>query len=192
MLSDSSNIVGGTNGALQTDFPTSVSNVLATKPKGAQVIEGDFVPGVIKSPIQPVTGYNEFTFPAINGSPPSVMGAGNLVITFRDNPAIEAFVKYLATPAAALPWIKAGGFVSANKKVALTSYTDPILKKAATDLTQASSFKFDMSDQQPVAFGGTTGQGEWKIFQDFLKNPSNINGTASALESAAAKAYKSS
>ncbi len=192
VLGDSGNIVGGTNGALQTDFPTSVSNVLATNPKGAQLIEGDFVPGVIKPPIKPVTGYNEFTFPAINGSPPSVMGAGNLVITFRDNPAIEAFVKYLATPAAALPWIKAGGFVSANKKVALTAYTDPILKKAASDLTHASTFKFDMSDQQPVAFGGTTGQGEWKIFQDFLKNPSDINGTASALESAAAKAYKSS
>jgi alpha-glucoside transport system substrate-binding protein len=192
VLSDSSNIVGGTNGALQTDFPTSVSNVLATNPKGAEVIEGDFVPGVIKPPIKPVTGYNEFTFPSINGSPRSVMGAGNLVITFRDNPAIEAFVKYLATPAAALPWIRAGGFVSANKKVALTSYTDPILKKAAEDLTKSSTFKFDMSDQQPVAFGGTTGQGEWKIFQDFLKNPSDINGTASALESAAAKAYKNS
>jgi alpha-glucoside transport system substrate-binding protein len=191
VLSDSSNIVGGTNGALQTDFPTSVSNVLATNPKGAEVIEGDFVPGVIKPPIKPVTGYNEFTFPSINGSAPSVMGAGNLAITFRDNPAIEAFIKYLATPAAALPWIKAGGFVSANKKVSLTSYTDPILKKAASDLTHATAFKFDMSDQQPVAFGGTTGQGEWKIFQDFLKNPSNINGTASALESAASKAYKS-
>jgi alpha-glucoside transport system substrate-binding protein len=192
VLSDSSNIVGGTSGALQTDFPTSVSNVLATKPKGAEVIEGDFVPTVIKPPIKPVTGFNEFTFPSINGSEPSVVGAGNLVITFRDNPAIEAFVKYLATPAAAVSWIKAGGFVSANKRVALSAYTDPILKKAATDLTHATAFKFDMSDQQPVAFGATTGQGEWKIFQDFLKNPSNVNGTASALETAAAKAYKSS
>jgi alpha-glucoside transport system substrate-binding protein len=33
------------------------------------------------------------------------------------------------------------------------------------------------------------GQGEWKIFQDFLQNPSDVNGTASALEAAAAKAY---
>jgi hypothetical protein len=193
VLSDTGNIYGGTNGALQTDFPTAVGYVLATKPKAAQVIEGDFVPAQLTTvPIKPVTGYNEFTFPAVNGSPPSVVGAGNLVITFNDNEAIDAFVKFLATPAAALPWIKAGGFVSANKKVAASAYTDPILRKAAQDLTHATTFKFDMSDQQPIAFGGTTGQGEWKIFQDFLKNPSNVNGTASALESAAAKAYKSS
>jgi len=193
VLSDTGNIYGGTNGALQTDFPTAVGYVLATKPKAAQVIEGDFVPAQLTTvPIKPVTGYNEFTFPAVNGSSPSVVGAGNLVITFNDNPAIDAFVKFLATPAAALPWIKAGGFVSANKKVAASAYTDPILRKAAQDLTHATTFKFDMSDQQPIAFGGTTGQGEWKIFQDFLKNPSNVNGTASALESAAAKAYKSS
>jgi alpha-glucoside transport system substrate-binding protein len=49
-----------------------------------------------------------------------------------------------------------------------------------------------MSDEQPVSFGGTPGQGEWKIFQDFLRNPKNINGTTRALESAAVKAYKGS
>jgi alpha-glucoside transport system substrate-binding protein len=46
-----------------------------------------------------------------------------------------------------------------------------------------------MSDLQPASFGSTTGQGEWKLFQDFLSNPSNVNGTAAALEAAAKKAY---
>ena len=35
-----------------------------------------------------------------------------------------------------------------------------------------------MSDLQPAAFGGTVGQGEWKIFQDFLKNPNDVDGIA--------------
>jgi len=48
-----------------------------------------------------------------------------------------------------------------------------------------------MSDLQPAAFGGTVGQGEFKIFQDFLKNPSNVDGIASSLEASAAKAYAS-
>jgi alpha-glucoside transport system substrate-binding protein len=190
VLDDPSNIAGGVAGALQTDFPTAVSNVLATNPKAAEIIEGDFVPGVITSPIKPITGYNEFAFPSIDGSPPSVMGAGNLVIAFRDTPAIRAFVNYLATPEAAEVWIKRGGFVSANKKVPLSTYTDPILKRASQDLTQAKAFRFDMSDQQPVAFGGTPGQGEWQILQKFLQNPKNVNGTAQALEKAAAQAYK--
>jgi alpha-glucoside transport system substrate-binding protein len=192
VLANSSNIAGGTAGALQTDFPTAVGNVLATNPKAAQIIEGDFVPGVVSSPIKPISGYGEFTFPSIDRSPPSVMGAGNLVIAFRDTPAIRAFVNYLATPRAAEVWIKRGGFVSANKKVPPSTYIDPILKKAGQDLAKAKTFRFDMSDEQPVAFGGTPGQGEWKIFQDFLRNPRNIDGTARALESAAVKAYKGS
>jgi alpha-glucoside transport system substrate-binding protein len=190
LLDDPRNIAGGTSGALQTDFPTAVANVLATNPKAAQIIEGDFVPGVVTSPIKPVTGYGEFTFPSIDRSPPVVVGAGNLVIAFRDSPAIRAFVNYLATARAAEVWIKRGGFVSANKKVPPSTYSDPILRKAAHDVTQAQTFRFDMSDEQPVGFGGTPGQGEWKIFQDFLRNPKNINGTARALESAAVKAYK--
>ena len=47
-----------------------------------------------------------------------------------------------------------------------------------------------MSDEQPASFGSTTGQGEWGIFQTFLKNPSNVSGIQSQLEKAAAAAYK--
>ena len=190
VIGDSSNIAGGTSGALQTDLPTAVSNVLATRPKAAQIIEGDFVPGVVVSPIKPVTGYGEFTFPSVDGSPPVVMGAGNLVVAFHDTPAVRAFINYLATPRAAEVWIKRGGFVSANRKVQPGAYVDPILRKASQDLSRAQTFRFDMSDEQPIGFGGTPGQGEWKIFQDFLGNPKNVNETAQALENAAAQAYK--
>jgi hypothetical protein len=192
ILGDSANIAGGTSGALQTDFPTSVSNVLSEKPKAAMVIEGDFVPGVVETTLKPVTGYNEFAFPSINGSPQEIVGGGNLVVTFRDTPAIEAFMKFLTSADSAKAWISTvGGFSSANKNVPLSAYKDPILKRTSQSLTQAQTFKFDMSDQEPASFGATTGQGEWKIFQDFLQNPKDINGTAQALESAAAKAFKS-
>jgi hypothetical protein len=46
-----------------------------------------------------------------------------------------------------------------------------------------------MSDQAPTAFGGTKGAGEWKDLQDFLGNPSNIDGTQKQLEADAAAAY---
>ena len=47
-----------------------------------------------------------------------------------------------------------------------------------------------MSDNQPASFGATAGQGEWGLFQDFLKNPKDVQGIAQKLEAAAAKAYK--
>ncbi len=192
VLGDTGNIAGGTAGALQTDFPTSVSNVFAKKPKAAMVLEGDFVPGVVasKNPLKAISGYNQFPFPSINGSKPAVMGGGDIVVMFKDSPAARALITYLASPQAATIWASRGGFSSPNKNVKPTAYKDPINRATAIALARASVFRFDMSDLQPAAFGSSTGQGEWKIFQDFLKNTKNVNGTASALERAAAKAYK--
>jgi alpha-glucoside transport system substrate-binding protein len=192
VLSDTSNIVGGKSGALQTDFPTSVSYVLSPKPKGAMVIEGDFVPGVIssKTKIKPGTGYNVFPFPQIGNSSNVVVGGGDSIAVFKDTPAVEAFVKYLATPEAAAIRAKGGGFSSPNKNMPASAYPDAITRTTATAIANAQTFRFDMSDLAPASFGGTAGQGEWKLLQDFLSNPSDVNGTASKLEAAAAKAFK--
>jgi alpha-glucoside transport system substrate-binding protein len=188
IFSDTNNIAGGKSGALQTDFNTSVSNVFSNSPKAAMVLEGDFVPGVVKHPLKPITGYNVFDFPSINGSAITSVGGGDIVTMLKDTPASRALIKYLASPAAATIWAKRGGFSSPNKDVLPGSYPDSIQRKAAIGLVKAAVF--DMSDLQPAAFGSTAGQGEWKLFQDFLSSPSNVNGTTSKLEAAAAKAYK--
>ena len=64
-----------------------------------------------------------------------------------------------------------------------------VTRATATALAQAKIFRFDMSDLAPSAFGGTPSQGEWKALQDFLKKPSDVDGAASKLETAAAAAY---
>jgi alpha-glucoside transport system substrate-binding protein len=193
VLGDSGNIAGGTSGALQTDFPTSVSNVFSTSPKAAEVIEGDFVPGVVASSnkLKPVTGYNVFPFPAIGNTKGYVEGGGDELMMFKDTPATRALVQYLATGAAQTIWAKRGGYTAPAKTVPASAYPDAITRATATAVGHAKAFVFDLSDLQPASFGGTVGQGEFKIFQDFLKNPKNVNGIASSLESAAAKAYKS-
>jgi alpha-glucoside transport system substrate-binding protein len=192
IFSDTNNIVGGKAGALQTTFAVSVSNVLTKKAKAAMVIEGDFVPGVVaaSNPLKPVSGYNQFSFPSVTGSKAAIVGGGDAVVMMKDTPATRALISYLATPQAATIWAKRGGFSSPNKNVRPSAYSDVLTRATATALAKAPIFRFDMSDLQPAAFGATAGQGEWKLFQDFLSNPSDVNGIASKLESAAAKAYK--
>jgi alpha-glucoside transport system substrate-binding protein len=189
----SSNMAGGTSGALQTDFPTSVQNVFTSSPKAAQVIEGDFVPGVVAgtNKLKPVSGYNVFPFPSIGSAKNYVEGGGDMLMMFKDTPATRALVKYLATGAAQTIWAKRGGYTAPAKTVPASAYPDAITRATASAVGKAKAFRFDLSDLQPASFGGTVGQGEFKIFQDFLKNPKNVNGIASSLESAAAKAYKS-
>ena len=189
IVGDTDNIVGGTQAALQSDFATSVSNVFAEDPKAAMVIEGDFVPGVVESPLEPETGYNVFAFPSINDSSPAVVGGGDLVVMFEDSPAARAFVEYLATPEAHEIWAGRGGFSSANQNVDPSSYPDPITQETATAIAEAETFVFDLSDLQPSEFGSTEGQGLWKLFQDFVANPDDVDGIAKQMEAAAAKAY---
>jgi alpha-glucoside transport system substrate-binding protein len=189
IVGDTDNIVGGTEGALQSDFPTSVSNVFAEDPKGAIVIEGDFVPGVVESPLDPETGYNVSPFPNINDSPPSVVGGGDLAVMFEDTPASRAFIEYLATPEAHEIWAGRGGFSSANQNVDPSVYPDPITETTASAIAEAEEFRFDLSDLQPSEFGATEGQGLWKFFQDFVANPDDIDGITQQMERAASAAF---
>jgi alpha-glucoside transport system substrate-binding protein len=190
IFSDTENIVGGTQGGLQSDFATSVSNVFAEEPKGAMVLEGDFVPGVVESPLDPETGYNVFPFPSINDSPPSVIGGGDMAVMFEDTPAAQAFIEYLASPEAAEIWAGRGGFSSANRNVGEDAYPDPITAQTATAIAEAEVFRFDLSDLQPSEFGATEGQGLWKLFQDFLQNPNDVDGIAQQMERAASQAFE--
>jgi alpha-glucoside transport system substrate-binding protein len=111
-------------------------------------------------------------------------------VTFRDTPAIEAFVKFLATAPAAAAWAKVGGFATGNHNLNTAVYPNAIDKANQTAVAQATAVVFDMSDEQPASFGGTTGQGEWGLFQNFLQKPTDVSGIQKKLESAAAAAYK--
>jgi len=192
IVGDTANIAGGANGALQNGFNTSVTNAYASPPKAAMVFEGDFVAGVILSSTKakPNTGFNVTPFPAIKTASNGVEVGGDLIVTFRDTPATRAFETFLTTAPAAEAWAKLGGFATGNKKLSPSAYPDAITRKTAVPISKATTVVFDMSDQQPSAFGGTTGQGEWGIFQTFVKKPSNVNGIAAALEKSAAAAYK--
>jgi alpha-glucoside transport system substrate-binding protein len=191
ILGDTENVAGGTTGALQTDFPTSVTQVFADPPKAAQVLEGDFVGSVIsgETTAEPETGFNVYAFPEIGDSGPVVMGGGDVMVMFKDNPAARALMEYLATPEAAEIWAAKGGFASPNKNVDAEVYPDELLKKTATDLANAEVFRFDMSDLMPGAFGSDA---LFTLLQDFLKNPDDVDGITQKLEAAAKTAYQAS
>ncbi len=188
IFGDTDNIAGGTSGALQTDFPTSVTQVYSDPPKAAQVIEGDFVAGVISAETQaePETGFNVYAFPTIDDDDEgAVVGAGDVLVMFTDSPAARALIEYLATPEAQEIWAARGGFTAPNKNVDPSVYPDEVTRGAAEGLS-GGDFRFDLSDLQPAAFGSDA---MFSLLQDFLRNPDDVEGTATKLEAAAAKAY---
>ena len=157
-----------------------------------RVYEGDFVAGIIASSTDAVVGEDAdwFAFPSIDGSPDSIVSGGDLAVALTDTPAAQALLEYLATPEAAEIWAARGGFISSNNNLDPSSYPDDTTRAIAEALLGAGdNLRYDMSDQMPSAFGGTPGQGEWKLLQDFLADPTSVDATAAALEAAAAAAY---
>ncbi|GAB3119042.1 ABC transporter substrate-binding protein [Glaciibacter psychrotolerans] len=178
-------------GTAQRTFGDSVIAVFGDPPAAGTVYEGDFVASNIASDTKSVVGKTAkfYDFPSINDSPTSVVGGGNVAAQLKDNKGAAALMSYLATPEAATIWVKAGGFTSPNKKVDMAAYPDATSKQIAQALVDAKTFRFDMSDQAPSAFGGTPGAGEWQILIDFFNSPTDIAGTQQKLEAAAAAAW---
>jgi alpha-glucoside transport system substrate-binding protein len=173
---------------LQVDFETSVSQVFSESPEAAQVLEGAFVPGVVDHGLEAGTDFDVFEFPAINDSPPAVVADGNMFIMFTDSPVAQAFIEYLATPEAAEIWAQRGGFGSPNQNLDPGVYPDDLTRRTSGAIGEAEVVRWDLSDLVPPEFGATTGQGLWKLFQDFLANPNDVDGIAEQLEQAASAA----
>ncbi|MEU6631926.1 ABC transporter substrate-binding protein [Streptomyces parvus] len=196
LFSEKELISGGQKGALGTDFPGSVEQVFGPDPEAGMVYEGDFVAGVAKDQFGRTIGEDAdfFPFPAVDSGEAPVVSGGDAAVVLKDGgnqKGAMALVEYLATPEAAGVWAEAGGFISPNTELDLAKYGDDTTRRIAQSLVAAGdSARFDMSDQAPAAFGGTKGTGEWKLLQDFLRDPSDPEATAARLEAAAAKAYQ--
>jgi multiple sugar transport system substrate-binding protein/alpha-glucoside transport system substrate-binding protein len=190
LVGDESNIAGGTAGALQTDFPTSVQQVFANPPKAATVYEGDFVAGVITGETNAAEGdFDFFNFPQIDDAGAAVVGGGDVAVALSDNEAAQELLAYLASPEAAEVWASKGGFTSPNQSLDTSVYPDDMTMRTAEAVAGAETFRFDLSDLQPAQFGGTVGKGLFLRFQDFLQNPDDPQAAAQALEKDANKAF---
>jgi ABC-type Fe3+ transport system substrate-binding protein len=182
-------LVNGSDGALQTGFQDSVKQVFGTN-EAAILFEADFVAGEIanETEAEPETDFNFFGFPSIEGSPPAVVGGGDVVVMLNETDQAKELLEYLATAEAAEIWAGLGGFSSANTEVDLSVYPDEISRRAAEQLLGAEEFVFDLSDSVPAALGATEAAGIWGRLQDWLGNPEDIDGITEKLEAEAAAA----
>jgi multiple sugar transport system substrate-binding protein/alpha-glucoside transport system substrate-binding protein len=189
-------IAGGQGGALQTEFPKSVTQTFTGNPPGAAMVyEGDFVGAIITANTKAKVGTDAkvFPFPAVGSGKAPVVSGGDVAVALKNSKGAQALLTFLASTDAAKIWASSGGYLSPNKELPLSAYPDEVSRSIAKALIQAGDdFRFDMSDQAPAAFGGTDGKGEWKDLQDFLARPNDVTGAQAKLEADAAKAYAGS
>jgi alpha-glucoside transport system substrate-binding protein len=118
--------------------------------------------------------YDTFNFPAPTGSAyvNDIQGSGDVAMLLKSTKQSQALIKYLASPSAADIWANLGGFASANEKVPLGSYPDPVAKADAKALTSAKAFVFSLDDLQ-VGWEPQL----WADMLNILQNPAASNVT---------------
>ncbi len=145
-------VAGGADGALQTEFPASVTQTFTggDQPKAAMVYEGDFAQvniGDTKAKVG--TDAKVFPFPAVGSSAPVVSG-GDAAVVLKDSKAAQALATFLASPDAATIQAKLGGYLSPNRNVPESAYPNEVQRTIAKALiASGDDFRFDMSDQAP-------------------------------------------
>lgn len=190
VFEDPDRLAGGVQGTLEANHPTGVTRPFLNPPQAAMAYGADFSAGAIVNETDAELGETArfFPFPSIEGSDPAVVGGGDVAVLFTENEAAQALIRYLASPTAAEIRAPLGGFTTPNQGVDPSVYPSDTVRESAAALQGAETFRFDMSDLQPSAFGGTTGQGLFGILQEFVRDP-DPQATAQALEEAAAQAF---
>ena len=162
----------------------------------AMLSGGDFVQTFIPPQAQDDVG--TFAFPSDTHSSRPVIVGGDVAVQFKKgaSDASRALISYLAKPAAAEPWARAGGFISPNRKLDVGVYRNRLTRDLAQSLERsATKLRFDLSDLQPSGFGGAAREnagGMWRIFRGFFDSGlTSISETMERLQKAASAARDS-
>ncbi len=182
------NLAGGAEGTLATDFIEAANMVFRPDPAAELYYEGGFMGGIIAGnfpELEPGVDFNAFLFPPINeenGAP--VVGGGDLIAAFRDTPEVREFLAWMAGAEGNTLWAETGAIVSPNINVSLDVYST-LGAIDAEQVANAEAFVFDGSDLMPGAPSGefTTG------LQNYIADPDSLDEILQTIEDSAAQAY---
>jgi alpha-glucoside transport system substrate-binding protein len=173
---------GGKNYVLSTNFATAFDPMFQSTPGCYLHHQASFITSFFTHDfpnLKPVDDFNFFGFPDINSQYTGAqVVAGDLFGMFKDSPEARDLIKYLTTAEAQQIWVKRGGAISPNKKVALSAYQDPLSKQSAQLLLAANPPEFDAGDLQTNALQTAFFNG---VVQ-YISNPGQLDSILNDLE----------
>ncbi|WP_428965608.1 extracellular solute-binding protein [Micromonospora fluostatini] len=172
---------GGGRRALLTQFQESVIQVVRRR-EAVLLYGADFTDSVARTfrhgPEQPAT----FRFPGARaGVDGPLLVGGDVAVAFAGSTAGVRLVQWLTEVPSFGPWRRSGGYLSPDVSVPPWDYPDSMTQLLATELRQAASPRFDLSDRLPAPFTGSDGIGIWRIMQDFFADVTNAVPPAEAV-----------
>ena len=150
-------VFGGIDGELSTFFGDGADPLFTDPPRAYMHRMALFIYDFIRNhfpDVVPGKDVDFFVFPPIDPQYDNpLLVAGEMVVMFRDTPENRALMRYWASVGTHELIVAHFGRLSPNKKGSPYVYGDPILRKAAQVLTEASAVRFDGSDLMPSEIG---------------------------------------
>ena len=186
-----SNVYGGKNTILATQFGDVGTPMFANPPKCYMLNQASFITTFFTSAVPSLQAGTDFTFfplPDINSSFAGAhVVAGDSWSMFKDTPQAEKLINYLTTAQAQDIWVKRGGKLAVNKNVSLNDYPDPLSKLSAQILVNTQIAKYDATDNMPTDMRNAA----WKGLLQFISNQGNLDSILANLDKVQQSAYAS-
>src|SRR5215831_2108129 len=186
---NSSNVYGGSQNIIATNFGDVGKPMFASPPKCYMLNQASFITSFFTSAnpsLQPVTDFNFFSLPDINTQFSGAhVVAGDSWSMFKDTPQARKLIKYLTTAAAQDIWVKLGGKLAVNKNVSLDDYPDALSKGSAQLVVTTQIAKYDATDNMPADMKAAA----WADLVKFIQNQGQLDTLLAHLDTVQAKAY---
>lgn len=148
-------VLGGRQGMLATPFGDSIAPLFEDPPACYLHRQASFIFGFLPEGVDPASDVAVFYFPPVEGGfdGEPVLGGGDLASLFTDNPAAEAFMRYMTDPGWLGPQVETGQDFAPFQDFPLENYPDDVTRQEAEILAGADVFRFDASDLMPAEVG---------------------------------------
>ncbi|MBN1647372.1 MAG: carbohydrate ABC transporter substrate-binding protein, partial [Spirochaetales bacterium] len=173
-------VYGGTQSIATTPFGDAPKVMFENPPKAWLHKQGNFITSFFPENLAAGKDYDFFYLPGIDpkyGRP--VLVAGDIYAMFDDRPEVRMVMQFFATGASVEAWVKAGGAISPHKDASLDWYTNPVDRKVAEVIQNATSVRFDGSDLMPGAVGAGS---FWKEITAYVSGSKTLDAALKAID----------
>lgn len=166
-------VYGGTKSIASTAFGDAPKPMFNNPPKCWLHKQGNFITSFFPKEMVAGKDYDFFYLPPIDtslGKPFEV--AGDIYAIFSDRPEVRAAIQYFTMGESLKTWVEANGAISPHNDASIDWYKDPVLKKIAQILQDATTVRFDASDLMPGAVGAGS---FWKDMTSWVSGSINLD-----------------
>ncbi len=177
---------GGAARAAQAGFLTAQQPMVRREPPGCWLYQFPSYAANFLPPGSVGRDTDVFAFPpAVEGTPRTLIGGGEMIGAFADRPEVREVVRYLLSPEFSNRSSELGqGTIVANRRFDLKRYP-PFWREQAALVYQAmaaDTFRIDASDLMPPEVGGEL---FWKAMMTYMEQgPDSLDGLLTQLDAA--------